>query len=58
MSENLKINDLSYLVLLDFMAHRKKGGGAWKESVKHSVAVPSLPIIGHALRNDLQTGPR
>ena len=40
------------------MAYRKKGGGAWKESVKHAVAVPSLPIIGHALRNDLQTAPR
>jgi len=39
------------------MAYRKKGGGAWKESVKHAVAVPSLPIIGHALRNDLQTAP-
>ena len=40
------------------MAYKKKGGGAWKESVKHAVAVPSLPIIGHALRNDLQTAPR
>jgi len=37
------------------MAHRKRGGGGWKESVKHAIAVPSLPIIGHALRNDLQT---
>jgi hypothetical protein len=40
------------------MAYKKKGGGGWKASVEHAQAVPSLPIIGHALRNDLQTGPR
>ena len=37
---------------------RKKGAGDWKLSVEHAEKVPSLPIIGHALRNDLQTGPR
>jgi len=36
---------------------RKKGAGDWKLSVEHAEKVPSLPIIGHALRNDLQTGP-
>ena len=40
------------------MEFRKKGAGAWKDSVKNAVAVPSLPIIGHPLRNDLQTAPR
>jgi len=39
------------------MAHKKRGGGQWKLDVEHAQAVPSLPIIGHALRNDLQTGP-
>jgi len=39
------------------MAFKKRGGGQWKLNVEHAQAVPSLPIIGHALRNDLQTGP-